>query len=350
MRTIKEIEDITRRIIRQELKHSSLMDMPDSGGSNMDHDPRYVKLVGPETIFGEKTFKIFPLTPSEDPDADYEVANKQYVDGHSPQITVDDIAPTDPEEEDIWVDTSRDPSVITLTSSASSTTYPKVCCFLCDASGGAVVVSLDNIANVTFREFFLKKTDTSANLVSFLPKFLDSEFIDGKASISLTGRHETVHIVNDAKQWHILDMDLHLKSPATITLTTGTSSDAASDLQTPGDGNIYAVAEVVGVPGFNLSCNFTGIVRFDQIYIQGAYIGLSIHEVWIQLYNFDSVTYDDIGRYPSTPGENPYSYFIGNSGDYVSSTGQVFVRFYHKTTGDATHDLYLDYVALRCVS
>lgn len=35
---------------------------------------------GAQTIAGEKTFSTFPLTPSAAPDADYEVANKKYVD------------------------------------------------------------------------------------------------------------------------------------------------------------------------------------------------------------------------------------------------------------------------------
>jgi len=36
-----------------------------------------------ETIAGEWTFGVFPITPSAEPDADYEVANKKYVDDNS---------------------------------------------------------------------------------------------------------------------------------------------------------------------------------------------------------------------------------------------------------------------------
>lgn len=39
-----------------------------------------VGTTGDETIAGEKTFSTFPITPSAAPDADYEVANKKYVD------------------------------------------------------------------------------------------------------------------------------------------------------------------------------------------------------------------------------------------------------------------------------
>lgn len=40
----------------------------------------HVDTTGNETIAGEKTFSTFPITPSAAPDADYEVANKKYVD------------------------------------------------------------------------------------------------------------------------------------------------------------------------------------------------------------------------------------------------------------------------------
>jgi len=46
-----------------------------------------VLLTGNQTIAGVKTFSSFPVTPSSDPSADYEVANKKYVDD---RVGVDD--------------------------------------------------------------------------------------------------------------------------------------------------------------------------------------------------------------------------------------------------------------------
>ena len=43
-------------------------------------DDVQVKVADTQSITGEKTFDIFPITPSAAPDADYEVANKKYVD------------------------------------------------------------------------------------------------------------------------------------------------------------------------------------------------------------------------------------------------------------------------------
>jgi hypothetical protein len=66
--------------MKEPIRHSDIYDMPDVGGNNRDHDNRYVRIYGESTIYDEKTFNSFPLTPSAAPDADYEVANKKYVD------------------------------------------------------------------------------------------------------------------------------------------------------------------------------------------------------------------------------------------------------------------------------
>src|SRR3990167_2801057 len=43
-------------------------------------DSLYVALTGNQTVAGIKSFSSFPLTPSSAPSANYEVANKKYVD------------------------------------------------------------------------------------------------------------------------------------------------------------------------------------------------------------------------------------------------------------------------------
>lgn len=48
----------------------------DSGVKNSE----LAHLAGDETITGEKTFTVFPISPSAAPDADYEFVNKKYCD------------------------------------------------------------------------------------------------------------------------------------------------------------------------------------------------------------------------------------------------------------------------------
>jgi len=51
--------------------------------ANKADDDTVVHDTGNETVAGEKTFSTFPKTPEEAPDANYEVANKKYVDDNS---------------------------------------------------------------------------------------------------------------------------------------------------------------------------------------------------------------------------------------------------------------------------
>jgi hypothetical protein len=32
--------------------------------------------------------------------------------------------------------------------------------------------------------------------------------------------------------------------------------------------------------------------------------------------------------------------------DYISGSDEVWIRFYHPTSGNASHDLYIDYVSI----
>lgn len=52
------------------------------GLSNVTNDAQ-VKAAGNQTVAGIKTFSSFPVTPSEAPTTDYQVANKKYVDDNS---------------------------------------------------------------------------------------------------------------------------------------------------------------------------------------------------------------------------------------------------------------------------
>lgn len=60
-------------------------------------DTLYVALTGDQTVAGIKTFTSFPVTPSAAPSADYEVANKKYVDDNSslPALTASRVVITD---------------------------------------------------------------------------------------------------------------------------------------------------------------------------------------------------------------------------------------------------------------
>ncbi|MFP5458689.1 MAG: hypothetical protein ACLGG7_08145 [Bacteriovoracia bacterium] len=66
---------------------------------------------------------------------------------------------------------------------------------LVDAGGGSVAVTLPSAASVTGRQYTIKKTDVSANTVTF------ASAIDGNALYDLAAQYDYVVIVSDGTQW-----------------------------------------------------------------------------------------------------------------------------------------------------
>ena len=132
-------------------------------------------------------------------------------------------------------------------------------------------------------------------------------------------------------------------APTSIALNTGTSSDALSDLTTVNDGNNYHIDEVTGVPGFDLEVIFSGLDRIKGIATKSQYAGG--HWTELQLYNYSTTTWDTFITIESSNGQN-YRYIeIPDESDYLSSNAAK-IRFYHPSTGNAAHDLYIDFVAI----
>lgn len=69
------------------------------------------------------------------------------------------------------------------------------------ASGGAVTANLPTAVGCAGKEFFVKKTDSSANTVTLDPN--GSETINGAATLALSTQHEGVSIESDGTNWFI---------------------------------------------------------------------------------------------------------------------------------------------------
>ena len=130
-----------------------------------------------------------------------------------------------------------------------------------------------------------------------------------------------------------------------VTLTTGSTGSALSDLQTMLDGNTYDITEATGAPGINLEVDFTGVTQIKYVIVQANYNGAVTHAVRIQLYNYDDTAWDTIDTISHGLDQGQHFVAIPNDADYISG-GAAIVRLYHTETGNASHDLYVDYVAL----
>jgi hypothetical protein len=74
--------------------------------------------------------------------------------------------------------------------------------WLVDASGAARTVNLPTAASRKFRKYTIKKTDATGNLVTIDGN--SSETIDGELTHDLTTQYESVTIVSDGSNWHII--------------------------------------------------------------------------------------------------------------------------------------------------
>lgn len=136
------------------------------------------------------------------------------------------------------------------------------------------------------------------------------------------------------------------KVPASVTLNNGTSGDAVSDIRTLNDGNEYAIAEVTGVPGIDLRINFVDIRAIWGFVIKSYYSGSATHYVNVELYNYNTSTFD---LYITVEDTNSYNYrtiLIPNGENHFDGDGNAVMRIYHPVTGDVTHDAYIEYAAL----
>jgi hypothetical protein len=135
-------------------------------------------------------------------------------------------------------------------------------------------------------------------------------------------------------------------SATSISVVTGTYvSGDVTDIRTKGDGNTYDVDEVTGVPGFNILVTFTGVTHFNAIKTQQKYDGHISHEVCIELYNYATTNWDCFGHV--TPSLVQTAKDIGdiNDANYVSG-GEVKLRYYHSTAGNASDDIHIDYTSI----
>ena len=143
------------------------------------------------------------------------------------------------------------------------------------------------------------------------------------------------------------------KTANSMSVVTGTlTSGTVTDTQTWQDGNIVDVTEVTGVPGFDVQFTFTSVTDFCEIGISAYYVGSATHVAEIQIYDYTNTTWRTLYTLPGTSMGFNYRFsdlpipVATRQADYINGSDEVLIRFYHPTTGNASHDLYIDYVSI----
>jgi hypothetical protein len=116
-------------------------------------------------------------------------------------------APATPATGLLWLDTDATGTgglgvlnVTTITSDDTLTTSQTV--VLCDASSGAITVTLPAASGNDGRHYHVKKIDSSGNAVTIDGN--GSETIDGETTQVITMQYNSINIVCDGSAWYIL--------------------------------------------------------------------------------------------------------------------------------------------------
>lgn len=144
-----------------------------------------------------------------------------------------------------------------------------------------------------------------------------------------------------------------IKTAASMTVTTGTlTAGTVADTQVGGDGNSVNVTEVTGVPGFDVRFTFTDISNFCRVGISAYYTGaVASHFAEVQVYDDTNATWRTLWSFANG---NSFNYRFSDIpvdrttvlDDYINASNEVLIRFYHPTSGNASHDLFIDHMSI----
>lgn len=133
-----------------------------------------------------------------------------------------------------------------------------------------------------------------------------------------------------------------------IALTNGVYvSGSLSDIQTFNDGNSYSITDGTHAgPAWIVTVGFVGVVKFNRVVMNINYTTNSGHTIYIQVYNYLTSTWDNVGSYTGLAGYYQFALEVLNSVNYILA-GVATVRLYHSNTGNAAHATQIDYIAIQ---
>lgn len=130
-----------------------------------------------------------------------------------------------------------------------------------------------------------------------------------------------------------------------LTVGVGTIvSGSVSSLNTKGDSNTLTIQEVLGVPGYDVQVRFQNVVSFNVIHVYMRYTGG--HTCQTQLWNHVGAIWETQSSFNNQNGLIDFEISVADSFKYLDVNGTAYLRFYHPSTGVATHQLLLDSVHL----
>jgi hypothetical protein len=145
------------------------------------------------------------------------------------------------------------------------------------------------------------------------------------------------------------DLQFTNYSGASVTAATGTiASGTAASTHNAYDNAVLQVNEASGAPGWDVRFTFNAVPHFNQVSARFWYDGSATHDVYIQAYNYGTLTWDSL-NVNALHGTSDYAWVtLGVPVDsaYRNGSNTVLIRFYHSTAGSTVHHVFIDYLAL----
>ncbi len=108
----------------------------------------------------------------------------------------------------------------------------------------------------------------------------------------------------------------------------------------------YVLDETAGSPGYDLRLNYSSVNGIDKIQAHILYDAVSGHTVAIQLYNYNTTSFDTFTTFTTSVGYQTFDVPVADDTNYIDGSGNAVLRFYHAASGLASHELTHDYAVL----
>jgi hypothetical protein len=128
------------------------------------------------------------------------------------------------------------------------------------------------------------------------------------------------------------------------TVTDGTSGGVAGT-QTLFDGTVYKIEEDNTTPAIDVEFVFSGITKISKIVVSAYYLGAVSHAVRINLWNYTDVRWDTFHTLMTGLDYEQHFKTVPDDTKYICD-GNAKIQLYHTENGIASHELYVDYMAL----
>lgn len=157
---------------------------------------------------------------------------------------------------------------------------------------------------------------------------------------------ETVYFISEVIEDYC---KIRIFNASSITVIAGTLNDGNLASTYFVDGDWYNVSEINDTPGLDVRFNITNIdgdPNCGCLDVYHSYKGHPQHDIKIQVWNFTSTSWRQIGTliYNETAGWECSG--LGNYAEHFFHNGSFWGRFYHEIQGHVAHEMQIDQIRL----